>query len=402
MNFPIYMDNHATTPLDPRVLESMMPYLTTEFGNASSTSHPLGWHAEKSVENARKEMASFINADPKEIFYTGGATESNNMVLKGIMEIYAQKGDHLITQVTEHKCILECAKFLEKQGKTATVLGVDETGRISLKELEKAITDKTVLVSIMFANNEIGTIQPIREIGKLCKERGVLFHVDGAQAAGKIPIDVEALGIDLLSFSAHKMYGPKGIGALYIRSKNPRVRIAPLLHGGGQEQGLRSGTLNVPGIVGFAKACEVAREEMHDENARILKLRNRLQKGLENALDHVYVNGHPKEKLCGNLNMSFLYTEGESLIMGVNGEIAISSGSACTSRSTEPSYVLKAMGLPGDRMHSAVRFGLGRFNTEREIDYVIDRIVLNVNKLRQLSPVYPGPAKRNNSASKEA
>ncbi|HLD50333.1 MAG TPA: IscS subfamily cysteine desulfurase [bacterium] len=391
MNFPIYMDHHATTPLDPRVLEAMMLYLTTEFGNASSSSHPFGWHAEKAVEASRAEIARFINAHPKEIVFTSGATESNNMVLKGVAEMYHEKGDHIITQVTEHKCILDTCKYLEKKGIKTTFLGVDNTGRVRLEDLKKAITGKTILISIMVANNEVGTIQPIAEIGKIAKERGILFHVDAAQAAGKIPMDVEAMGIDLLCISAHKMYGPKGTGVLYVRHQNPRVRLVPLLHGGGQEHAMRSGTLNVPGIVGFAKACEIARKETREESKRVAELRDRLEYGLQKELDYVFVNGHPIDRLYNNLNMSFLYIEGESLITAINGEIAVSTGSACTSGSKDPSYVLKAMGLPGDRMHSSVRFGLGRFNTIEEVDYVIDRVVMNVKKLRQLSALYPGP-----------
>lgn len=391
MNFPIYMDHHATTPVDPRVLEAMMLHLTTEFGNASSSSHPFGWHAEKAVESSRAEIARFINAHPKEIIFTSGATESNNAVLKGVAEMYHEKGDHIITQVTEHKCILDTCKYLEKKGIKTTFLGVDNTGKVRLEDLKKAITPKTILISIMMANNEVGTIQPVAEIGKIAKEHGILFHVDAAQAAGKIPIDVEAMGIDLLCISAHKMYGPKGTGVLYVRQQNPRVRLVPLLHGGGQEHAMRSGTLNVPGIVGFAKACEIARKEMHEEAKRVGELRDRLEYGLQKELDYVFVNGHPLDRLANNLNMSFLYIEGESLITAINGEIAVSTGSACTSGSKDPSYVLKAMGLPGDRMHSAVRFGLGRFNTQEEVDYVIDRVVMNVKKLRQLSSLYPGP-----------
>ena len=391
MNFPIYMDHHATTPVDPRVLEAMMIYLTSEFGNASSASHPFGWHAEKAVEASRAEIARFIHADPKEIIFTSGATESNNTVLKGVAEMYHEKGNHIITQATEHKCILDTCKYLEKKGIKTTFLGVDNNGRIRLEDLKKAVTDKTILVSVMYANNEVGTIQPIEEIGKLAKEKGILFHVDAAQAAGKIPMDVNALGIDFLCISAHKMYGPKGIGVLYVRHQNPRVRLTPLLHGGGQENAMRSGTLNVPGIVGFAKACEIARKEMQEENKRVSELRDRLEYGLQKELDYTFVNGHPIDRLANNLNMSFLYIEGESLITAINGEIAVSTGSACTSGSKDPSYVLKAMGLPGDRMHSAVRFGLGRFNTLEEVDYVIDRVAMNVKKLRQLSALYPGP-----------
>jgi cysteine desulfurase len=389
MQIPIYLDNHATTPIDPRVLEAMMPYLTSEFGNAASVSHPFGWHAAKTVEHARAEIAKLIHAEAGEIIFTSGATESNNMSLKGAAELYKDKGDHIITQVTEHKSILDTCKYLEKKGVKVTYLRVDSHGRIRLEELEQAITPQTVLISIMHANNEIGTLQPIAEIGKIAKQNGILFHVDGAQSACEIPIDVNAMGIDLLSLSAHKIYGPKGIGVLYVRSKNPRVRIAPIIHGGGHELGMRSGTLNVPGIVGFARACEIAREEMKTEAKKLAALRDRLKKGLESALDYLSLNGHPTERLPNNLNLSFSFVEGEALINGINDEIAVSSGSACTSRSPEPSHVLRALNLEGDRMHTSVRFGVGRFTTEEEIDYVIDRVTGVVKKLRQLSPLYP-------------
>ena len=388
MKLPIYMDNHATTPVDPRVLEAMLPCFTTEFGNAASRNHPFGWHAEKMVENARAQIAHLIGADPKEIIFTSGATESNNIALKGAAEMYREKGNHIITQVTEHKAILDTCKYLEGQGMKVTYLPVEKNGRIRLDELQKAITDKTILISIMFANNEIGTIQPVAEIGRIAKEKGVLFHVDAAQAAGKVPIDVEKLGIDILSISAHKMYGPKGVGALYVRKKNPRVRLAPVIHGGGHERGMRSGTLNVPAIVGFGKACEIAEKEMPAEIKRMDAMRSRLKAGLEKELDEVYLNGHPTEHLPNNLNVSFAYVEGESLLMGINEEIAVSSGSACTSASLEPSYVLKALGVGEDLAHTSIRFGLGRFNTDEEVNYTIDRVVKVVKRLREMSPLY--------------
>lgn len=399
MQLPIYMDNHATTPIDPRVLEAMMPYLTSEFGNAASVSHPFGWHAGKTVDHCRQEIARLLHAEAEEIIFTSGATESNNLSIKGAADLYHEKGNHIITQVTEHKAVLDTCKYLEKKGFKVTFLKVDSHGQIHLDELEQAITPQTILISIMHANNEIGTLQPIAEIGKIAKQHGILFHVDAAQSAAEIPIDVNAMGIDLLSLSAHKIYGPKGIGALYVRSKNPRVRIAPQMHGGGHEIGMRSGTLNVPGIVGFAKACEIAREEMKEESKRLAALRDRLKKGFEKALDYISVNGHPTERLPNNLNMSFSFVEGEALINGINDEIAISSGSACTSRIPEPSHVLKALHLEGDRMHTAIRFGVGRFNTEEEVDYVIDRVVAMVKKLRQVSPLYPHAEK--NSARRE-
>ncbi len=388
MKLPVYLDNHATTPLDPRVLEAMMPSLTNEFGNAASRNHPFGWHAEKMVETSRDQIAHLIGADSKEIIFTSGATESNNIALKGAAEMYREKGDHIITQVTEHKAILDTCKFLEKQGIKVTYLPVDQYGQIRLDDLNRAITDKTILISIMFANNEIGTIQPIEAIGKIAKERGILFHVDAAQAAGKIPIDVEKMGIDILSISAHKMYGPKGIGALYVRRRNPRVRLSPVIHGGGHERGMRSGTLNVAGIVGLAKACEIAEKEMTQESGRLAALRDRLKAGIEKELDEVYLNGHPTERLPNNLNISFAYVEGESLLMGINEEIAVSSGSACTSASLEPSYVLKALGVGEDLAHTSIRFGLGRFNTQEEVDYTINRIVKVVKRLREMSPLY--------------
>lgn len=389
LKFPIYMDSHATTPVDPRVVEAMIPCFTTAFGNASSSSHSFGWEAEKRVEKAREQVAALIGAEAKEIIFTSGATESNNMALKGIIKVYAKEsGGHIITQATEHKSILDTCKYLQKKGVRVTVLGVDQTGKISLEELEKAIQPDTLLVSIMAANNEIGTIQPLKEIGAITRKHRVLFHVDAAQAAGKIPLDVHEMNIDLLSFSAHKMYGPKGVGALYVRSENPHVRIAPLLHGGGHEQGLRSGTLNVPAIVGFGVACDIALHEMKEEEKRVRALRDRLHKGIESKLSGVYVNGHPVDRLYNNLNLSFSLVDSESLMMGLTSEVAVSSGSACSSGNTEPSYVLKALGLNPERLLTSVRFGLSRFTTEEEIDYTIDKVVALVKKLRELSPFY--------------
>lgn len=388
VKLPVYMDHHATTPVDPRVLEAMLPCFQEKFGNAASRNHPFGWEAEKLIEKARAQVARIINADPKEIVFTSGATESDNIALKGTVEMYREKGNHLITQVTEHKAILDTAKYLEKQGIQVTYLPVDRYGIVDLDELRRAITAKTILLSMMAANNEIGTLQPIAEIGKIAKEKGILFHVDAAQAVGKIPMDVEKMGIDILSFSAHKMYGPKGIGALYVRKKNPRVRLAPVIHGGGHERGMRSGTLNVPAIVGFGKACEIAERETPEETARLLRLRNRLHEWITRELEEVYLNGHPEKRLPGNLNLSFAYVEGESLLMGINEEIAVSSGSACTSATLEPSYVLKALGVGEDLAHTSIRFGLGRFNTEEEVDYVAKRVIEIVKRLREMSPLY--------------
>jgi cysteine desulfurase len=387
VKLPIYMDNHATTPLDPRVLEAMMPYLTGVFGNAASRNHSFGWEAEKAVEKAREQVAKLIGATAKEIIFTSGATESNNLALKGIAEMYRERGNHIITQVTEHKAILDTCKKLEKQGYRVTYLPVGADGLIDLEDLKRAIDDKTILVSIMFANNEIGVLQPVREIGAICKEKGILFHTDGVQAVGKIPVDVQKDNIDVMSLSGHKIYGPKGVGALYVRRRNPRVQISEQINGGGHERGMRSGTLNVPGIVGLGAACEIAQNEMEAEGKREQELRDYLKTKLENALDYVHVNGNMEHHLPGNLNMSFVYVEGESLLMGIN-DIAVSSGSACTSATLEPSYVLKALGLGDDVAHSSIRFGLGRFNTKAEVDYVSDKIIDVVKKLRELSPLY--------------
>jgi Cysteine sulfinate desulfinase/cysteine desulfurase and related enzymes len=373
--------------VDPRVLDAMLPYFTNMFGNAASRNHSFGWSAEEAVENARAQIAKLIGASPKEIIFTSGATESNNLAIKGVAEMYREKGNHIITQVTEHKAVLDSCKRLEKYGYQVTYLPVEKDGRINLDDLRRAITPKTILITIMYANNEIGVIQPIAEIGKIAKEHGVFFHVDGVQAAGKVPVDVQRDGIDLLSVSAHKMYGPKGVGALYVRRKNPRVQLAALIDGGGHERGMRSGTLNVPGIVGFGKACELCMNEMADEAAKLSKLRDRLRAGLEAKLDEVYINGSMEHRLPHNLNMSFAYVEGESLLMGIH-DIAVSSGSACTSATLEPSYVLKALGVGEDLAHTSIRFGIGRFNTAEEIDYTVDRLVETVNRLRELSPLY--------------
>ena len=387
VKLPIYMDNHATSPLDPRVLEAMMPYLTGIFGNAASRNHSFGWEAEQAVEAAREQIAKLIGATAKEIIFTSGSTESNNLALKGIAEMYRERGNHIITQVTEHKAVLDTCKRLEKSGYRVTYLPVKADGLIDLEDLKRAMDDKTILVSIMFANNEIGVVQPVTEIGKLCRERNVIFHTDAVQAVGKIPVDVNSMNIDVLSLTAHKLYGPKGVGALYVRRRNPRVQISEQINGGGHERGMRSGTLNVPGIVGLGKACEIAREEMAGEAERLKKLRDKLKAKLEGSLDYIHVNGSMEQRLPNNLNISFVYVEGESLLMGIN-DVAVSSGSACTSATLEPSYVLKALGLGDDVAHSSIRFGLGRFNTEAEVDYVADKVIDIVKKLRELSPLY--------------
>ncbi len=387
LKFPIYMDSHATTPVDPRVLEAMLPYFTEKFGNAASRNHSFGWQAEEAVEQARKQVAALIGATAKEIVFTSGATESDNLAIKGVAHMYRTKGDHIVTAVTEHKAVLDTCKRLEKEGFRVTYLPVGRDGLVSLDRLREALTDKTILVSVMMANNEIGVIQPIAEIGRIARERRILFHTDAVQAAGKVPIDVNALNVDLVSLSAHKMYGPKGIGALYVRRRDPRVLLAPVIDGGGHERGMRSGTLNVTGIVGFGKAAEVAAVEMAQESARLRALRDRLLEGLRKELDEIHVNGSMAERLPNNLNVSFAYVEGESLLMGIN-DVAVSSGSACTSASLEPSYVLKALGTGDDLAHSSIRFGLGRFNTEEEVDYVIDKVTSVVRRLREMSPLY--------------
>jgi cysteine desulfurase len=387
VKLPIYMDNHATTPVDPRVLEEMLPYFTDKFGNAASRNHSFGWEGEQAVETARDRIAKLIGATPKEIIFTSGATESDNLAIKGVAEMYRQKGNHIITAVTEHKAVLDTGKRLEKYGYRVTYLPVQKDGLIDLDDLKRAMDDNTILVTIMAANNEIGVLQPIEEIGKLCRERGVLFHSDATQAVGKVPIDVNKQNLDLISISGHKMYGPKGVGALYVRRKNPRVQVSAIIDGGGHERGMRSGTLNVPGIAGLGKACAIASEEMAQESCKLAGLRNRLRDRLLEQLDEVFINGSMEHRLPGNLNISFAYVEGESLLMGIN-DVAVSSGSACTSATLEPSYVLKALGTGDDLAHSSIRFGIGRFNTEAEVDYVADKVSETVKRLRELSPLY--------------
>ena len=387
LEFPIYLDNNATTPLDPRVLEAMLPYFTQHFGNAASRSHAFGWAAEEAVDYAREQVAKLINADPKEIIFTSGATEADNLALKGVFEMYASKGNHIITATTEHKAVLDACKHIERMGGDVTYLEVKEDGLIDLAELEAAIKPTTILISIMWGNNEIGVVQPVREISAIAKKHGVLFFTDGTQAVGKIPTDVQADGIDLMAFSAHKMYGPKGVGALYVRRKNPRVKVTAQVDGGGHERGMRSGTLNVPGIVGFGKACEIAMQEMEGEAKRLSALRDKLEAGLL-KVEEAYVNGNREHRLPHTTNVSFKYVEGEGLMMGFNKNIALSSGSACTSASLEPSYVLKALGLGDDLAHSSLRFGLGRFTTEEQIDYTIQAVTDTVLKLREMSPLW--------------
>lgn len=387
VKLPIYLDNNATTPMDPRVLDAMLPYFVEKFGNAASRSHPFGWVAEEAVDYAREQVARLINADPKEIIFTSGATEADNLALKGVFEMYATKGNHIITCTTEHKAVLDTCKHIEKLGGQVTYLQVQPDGLVDLQELEKAITDKTILIALMYGNNEIGVVQPVREISKIARKHGVLFFTDGTQAVGKIPVDVNADGIDLMAFSAHKMYGPKGVGALYVRRKNPRVKVTAQMDGGGHERGMRSGTMNVPGIVGFGKACELCMNEMEAEAKRLSIMRDRLENALL-QLEEAYVNGNREHRLPHVANVSFKYVEGEGLMMGFNKDIAVSSGSACTSASLEPSYVLKALGLGDDLAHSSLRFGLGRFTTDEQIDYTIKAITDTVLKLREMSPLW--------------
>jgi len=386
LKLPIYLDNNATTPMDPRVLETMLPFFTDNFGNAASRNHPFGWKAEEAVDYAREQIAALIHADAREIIFTSGATESNNLAIKGVFEMYAEKGNHFITIETEHKAVLDTCKHIEKLGAEITYLKTDSEGMITIQQVHDAIRPNTVLVSIMYANNEIGVIQPIREIAALCKSKGVLFHTDATQAVGKIPVDVISDGIDLMSFSGHKMYGPKGVGVLFVRRKNPRVKVTAQMDGGGHERGMRSGTLNVPGIVGLGKSCELCREEMATDTARISKMRDRLETELL-ILEEAYVNGNTQHRLPHVSNMSFKFVEGEGLIMGVKN-IAVSSGSACTSASLEPSYVLKALGLDDELAHSSLRFGLSRFTTDEEIDYAINHVKEAVLKLREMSPLW--------------
>jgi cysteine desulfurase len=391
---PIYLDNHATTPVDPRVLAVMLPYFTEQFGNASSKNHAFGWEAEAAVDSAREQVAKLIGASsPREIVFTSGATESDNLAIKGVAQAYRERGNHIVTCATEHKAVLDSCKALEKQGFKVTYLRVQTNGVLDLQRLEESFTDKTILVSIMAANNEIGTIQPVEEIGRLTRKNGILFHSDATQAIGKIPINVDKMAIDLLSLTAHKVYGPKGVGALYVRGTHPRVKIMPMLDGGGHERGMRSGTLNVPGIVGLGIACELGQKEMGGEAERLMGLRERLRTGLVQQLEDVYINGDPVRRLPGNLNMSFAYIDGESLMMGLK-EIAVSTGSACTSASLEPSHVLKALGLDDSLAHASIRFGVGRFNTAEEIEYTIGRVAEEVHRLRKISPLYKARMER--------
>jgi cysteine desulfurase len=387
MKLPIYMDNHATTRMDPRVFAAMTPYFTEIFGNAASRNHSFGWEAEEAVEKARNQIAGLIGATAKEIVFTSGATESNNLAIKGVAEMYAEKGNHIITAATEHKAVLDTCKRLEKSGIRVTYMPVQANGLVDLDMLRDAITDKTILITLMYANNEIGVIQPVAEIGKIARERGVLFHSDAVQAVGKVPVNVLKDNIDIMSLTGHKLYGPKGVGALYVRRKSPRVQLTAQMDGGGHERGMRSGTLNVPSIVGLGEACAICQAEMPEESKKMAFLRDRLKHKLESELDETYVNGTMEHRLPNNLNISFAYVEGESLLMGIN-DIAVSSGSACTSATLEPSYVLKALGAGDDLAHSSIRFGLGRFNTEEEVDYVGAKVVDVVRKLRELSPLY--------------
>jgi cysteine desulfurase len=384
---PVYMDNHATTRTDPRVVQTMLPYFTEKFGNAGSRNHRFGWEAEQAVDHAREQVAELISAAPREIVFTSGATEADNLALKGVAALYRHKGNHVVTVVTEHKAVLDPCKRLQRDGFRVTYLPVDRFGLVTPEQVAEAITDQTLLVSVMAANNEIGTLQPIRDIGRVCKRKGVLFHTDAAQAAGKVPLDVEEMGIDLLSLSAHKMYGPKGVGALYVRRSEPRVRLEPQIDGGGQERGLRSGTLPVPLIVGFGAAAELCSVEMAGEAKRLLGLRDRLREGILGRLEDVTLNGHPTERLPGNLNLSFAFIEGEALLMALK-DVAVSTGSACTTANPEPSYVLKALGVPDDLARGSLRFGLGRFNTEEEVDFAVGEVARAVRYLRGISPAY--------------
>lgn len=387
LNLPVYLDHNATTPCDPRVVEAMIPYFTQNFGNAASRNHPFGWQAEEAVDTAREQVAKLIGADPKEIIFTSGATEGDNLGIKGVFDMYASKGNHIITCNIEHKAVLDTCKNIEREGGEVTYLDVKPNGLIDLQELEAAIKPTTILIAIMYANNEIGTVMPMREISAIARKHGVLFFTDGVQAVGKIPVDVNKDGIDIMAFTAHKMYGPKGVGALYVRRKNPRVKVTAQIDGGGHERGMRSGTLNVPGIVGFGKACEICMQEMESDTARIIKLRDKLENALL-KVEESYLNGDKEQRLPHVSNISFKYVEGEGLMMGFNKSIALSSGSACTSASLEPSYVLKALGLGDDLAHSSLRFGLGRYTTEEQIDFTIEQVANTVNKLREMSPLW--------------
>jgi cysteine desulfurase len=385
-NLPIYMDNHATTRVDPRVVEAMLPFFTERYGNAASTNHVFGWEADEACSLAREQIAALVGATAKEIVFTSGATESNNLALKGAARMYRRKGKHLVTAAAEHKAVLDPCKRLGREGWDVTILPVDRTGRVDSGAVRDALRDDTVLVSVMLANNEVGTINPLGEIGRLCKERGVLLHSDATQAVGKVPVDVEELGVDLLSCSAHKLYGPKGVGALYVRRRNPQVRIEPILDGGGHERGMRSGTLPVPNIVGFGKACELCAELMQADGERIGALRDALYRGIVDRVEQVTLNGHPTDRLAGNLNLSFAFVEGEALMMSMK-DVAVSSGSACTSANPEPSHVLLAMGIGEELTRASIRFGLGRFNTEDEVDFTVEAVADAVARLRSMSSV---------------
>ena len=389
LKLPIFMDSQSTTPVDPRVLEAMIPYFTEKFGHPASRNHPFGWEAEGGVDRAREQIAKLIGArDPKEVVFTSGGTEAINLALKGVAEMYREKGNHIVTTTIEQRATLDVCKRLERQGFEVTYVPVGRDGLVDVEAVRAALTDKTILISIMFANNEIGTIQPVAELGKLAKEKGIIFHTDATQAVGKIPVDVEAMGIDLLSATAHMLYGPKGVGALYVRRKNPRVRLAPMLDGGGHERGMRSGTVPVPLVVGFGKAAEICRDVMGEESKRLAALRDRLQEQIVSKVDEAYVNGHPTRRLPHNLNISFAYVEGESVLMGLNREAALASGSACTSATLEPSYVISALGVDSELAHSSIRFGLHRFSTEEEVDFVAQKTIEVIHRLREMSPLY--------------
>jgi len=389
LKLPIFMDSQSTTPVDPRVLEEMIPYFTEKFGHPASRNHPFGWEAEGGVDKAREQIAKLIGArDPKEVVFTSGGTEAINLALKGVAEMYREKGNHIVTTTIEQRATLDVCKRLERQGFEVTYVPVGREGLVDVEAVRAALTDKTILVSVMLANNEIGTIQPVAELGKLAKEKGIIFHTDATQAVGKIPVDVEAMGIDLLSATAHMLYGPKGVGALYVRRKNPRVRLAPMVDGGGHERGMRSGTVPVPLVVGFGKAAEICREVMGEESRRLAALRDRLQEQIVSKVDEAYVNGHPDRRLPHNLNISFAYVEGESVLMGLNREAALASGSACTSATLEPSYVISALGVDSELAHSSIRFGLHRFSTEEEVDFVAQKTIEVIHRLREMSPLY--------------
>ena len=389
LKLPIFMDSQSTTPVDPRVLEAMIPYFTEKFGHPASRNHPFGWEAEGGVDKAREQIAMLIGArDPKEVVFTSGGTEAINLALKGVAEMYREKGNHIVTTTIEQRATLDVCKRLERQGFEVTYVPVGREGLVDVEAIRAALTDKTILISVMFANNEIGTIQPVAELGKLAKEKGIIFHTDATQAVGKIPVDVEAMGIDLLSATAHMLYGPKGVGALYVRRKNPRVRLAPMVDGGGHERGMRSGTVPVPLVVGFGKAAEICGEVMGEESKRMAALRDRLQEQILSKVDEAYVNGHPTLRLPHNLNISFAYVEGESVLMGLNREAALASGSACTSATLEPSYVISALGVDSELAHSSIRFGLHRFSTEEEVDFVAGKTIEVIHRLREMSPLY--------------